>query len=108
MHGINWDSDVHDYSELETIIKDTNTQNVEYFAKGTEKCKILSKLLGRRVENLDNFNCPGAQQLVSRNEEGECDWICENYPWRHSKAHHCAQRKAQAYETWTKSHLRVK
>ena len=32
--------------------------NVEVFAKGLEKSRLLTNLLGRNVENLDDYGCP--------------------------------------------------
>ena len=74
-------------------------------AKGSEKWKILSQILNKSVENLDNLSCPPASALVFRNEKGECDWICSSYPLRHLKTLHCAERKAYVYGLWTKTHL---
>ena len=29
------------------------------------------------------------------------DWDCSNYPYRHQKTFHCAEKKAFAYGIWT-------
>ena len=62
LHGIVWNSGSLDYSELSNIpsraVKD------EYFAKGTEKCKIFGSLLDKEVENLEDQGCPKIQDLV--------------------------------------------
>ena len=32
--------------------------NAELFAKGLEKCRLFSGLLGQNVEKLDDYGCP--------------------------------------------------
>ena len=44
--------------------------NAEVFAEGFEKCRLLTRLLGRKVENLDDYNCPKIEDLVG---EGKAD-----------------------------------
>ena len=52
--------------------------NAEVFAKGLEKCRLLTRLLGQNVENLDDYGCREVQDLVG---EGKTDssWICFSY-----------------------------
>ena len=38
--------------------------NAEGFAKGLEKCRLLTTFLGQNVENLDDYGCPKNQDLV--------------------------------------------
>ena len=73
---------------------------MEFFAKGYEKCKILSEFLKTKVFNLDDYVCPKSQFLIFKEEE--YDWRCINYPFFHAKILHCAERKAFAYGTWTR------
>ena len=96
LHGINWNNGKVDYSDLPTIIHQHCSPTTEYFAKGLEKCKILSNYLCKDVENLHNFGCPKASKLISN--EGII-WECSNYPYRHKKTLHCAEKKAYAYGT---------
>ena len=35
--------------------------NAEVFAKGFEKCRLLTRLPGQNVENLDDYGCPKIQ-----------------------------------------------
>ena len=39
--------------------------NAEVFAKGLEKCRLLTTRLGQTVENLDDYGCPKYQDLVT-------------------------------------------
>ena len=107
LHGINWDSGVHEYSDIGQILNAVNSTNAEFFAKGSEKCKFLSNMVQKRVENLDSFLCPNAQQLIFRSENADSEIICSSYPWRHSKTQHCAEQKAHEYGTWMKDHLKI-
>ena len=73
--------------------------NAEAFAKGLETCRLLTRVLGQVVENLDDYGCPKIQDLVG---EGKTDssWICSSYPFRHKTKFHCAERKAKVYGEW--------
>ena len=70
--------------------------NAEVSAKGFEKCKLLTRLFGQKVENLDDYGCPKIQDLVG---EGKTDssWICSSYLFWHKTRLHCAERKAKVY-----------
>ena len=94
LHGINWSSGYEKYSELEKILKNLITPETDFFAKGYEKCKILSEILETKVTNLDDYTCPKVQNLIFKDEE--YDWRCSNYPFRHPKILHCAERKTFA------------
>ena len=48
--------------------------NAEVFAKGLEKCRLLTRLLGQNVENLDDYGCPEFQDLVKTDSL----WICSS------------------------------
>ena len=78
--------------------------NVKVFAKGLEKCRLLTRLLGQEVKNLDDYGCPKSQDLVG---EGKTDssWICSSYPFRQKTRLYCAERKAKLYEEWAMQHL---
>ena len=78
--------------------------NEEVFAKGLEKCRLLTRLLGQSVENLDDYGCPKVQHLVG---EGKLDslWICSSYPFRQKTRLHCAERKANVYGEKAMQHL---
>ena len=78
----------------------------EMFAKGLDKCRLLSRLLGQNVENLDDYGWPKVQDLVG---EGKTDssWICSSYFFRHKTRLHCAERKAKVYGDWAMKHLNL-
>ena len=54
-HGINWSSGKLEYIELSSIIYHYCSPTTEYFAKGLEKCNLLSNYLCKDVENLDDL-----------------------------------------------------
>ena len=58
LHGIEWSSGKLDYENLFAVFYDIKIMNAEVFAKGLEKCRLLTNLLGRNVENLDDYGCP--------------------------------------------------
>ena len=80
--------------------------NPEVFAKELEKCRLLTRLLGQNLENLDDYGCPKIQDLVGEEKEIS-SWICSNYPFRHKTRLHCAESKADVYGEWAMQHLNL-
>ena len=72
----------------------------EYFAKGTEKCKIIGNLLDREMEKLEDQGCTKVQSLAD-----EEVWVCSSYPFRHKTTFHCAESKANMFGNWIMRHL---
>ena len=64
LHGIAWSSGKLDYEKLFAVFYDIKVTNAEVFAKGLEKCRLLTNLLGQNVELLDDYGCPKFQDLV--------------------------------------------
>ena len=64
LYGIAWSSGKLDYEKLFAIFYDLKVMNAEVFVKGFEKFRLLTNLLGRKVENLDDYGCPKYQDLV--------------------------------------------
>ena len=64
LHEISWSSGKLDYDKLFAIFFDIKIMNAEVFAKGLEKCRLLTSLRGQNVENLDDYGCPKIQDLV--------------------------------------------
>ena len=77
--------------------------NAEVFAKGLEKCRLLTNLLGQNVENLEDYGCPKIQDLLKTDSLR----ICSSYLYRHKTKLHCAERKAKVYGEWAKQHLYI-
>ena len=101
LHGIAWSSGKLDYEKLFAVFYDIKVMNAEVFAKGLEKCRLLTSLLGQNVENLDDYGCPKIQDLVKMDSL----WICSSYLLRHKTRLHCAERKAKVFGDWTVQHL---
>ena len=93
LHGIAWSSGKLDYDKLFAIFYDMKVMNAEMFAKGLEKCRLVSNLLGRNVEKLDVYGCPKIQDLV----ETDNLWICSGYPFQQKTRFHCAKRRKKVY-----------
>ena len=71
--------------------------NAEMFAKGLEKCRLLTRLLEQKVEILDDHVCPKNQVLVKTDNL----WICSSYTIQHKTRLHCVERKAKVYGEWS-------
>ena len=101
LHGIAWSSGKLDYEKLFAVSYDINVMNAEVFAKGLEKCRLLTTFLGQNVEILDEYGCPKFQDLVKTDSW----WIYSSYPFRHKTRLHCAEKKAKVYGEWAMQHL---
>ena len=101
LHGTAWSCGKLDYDKLCAVFYDIKVMNAEVFAEGLEKCKLLAKLLGQNIENLDDYGCPKIQHLVKTDSL----WICSSYLFRHITRLHCAERKAKLYGEWAIQHL---
>ena len=77
LHGTAWSSGKLDYEKLFAVFYDIKVINAEVFAKELEKCRLLTNLLGRNVENLDDYGCPKIKDLVKMDSL----WICSSYPF---------------------------
>ena len=91
LHGLAWSSGKLDYDKLFAVFYDIKVMNAEVFAKGLENCRLLTRLLGQNVENLDDYGCPKYQDIV----ETDSLWVCSNYHFRHKTKLDCAERKAK-------------
>ena len=58
LQRIAWSSGKLDSEKLFAVFYDIKVMNAEVFAKGFEKCRLLTNLLGRIVENLNDHGCP--------------------------------------------------
>ena len=104
IHGIAWISGKLDYDKHFAVFYDVKVMNAEVFAKGLEKCWLSTRLLGRKVENLDDYDCPKIQYLVAVGKTNS-SWMCSSHPFRHKTRLHCAERKAKVYGEWAMQHL---
>ena len=101
LHGIAWSSGKLDYEKLFAVFYDIKVMIAEVFAKGFQMCRLLTNLLGRNVEILDDYGCPRIQDLVKT----DSSWVCSSNPFRHKTRLHCAERKAEVYGDWAMQHL---
>ena len=72
LRRIVWHSGCLDYCELPNI--PPKDAEVESFAKGTEKCKILGNLMHKEVEILNDHGRPKVRDLVDPEADEEM-WI---------------------------------
>ena len=103
LHGIAWSSGKLDYEKLLAVFYDIKVMNAEVFAKGLEKCRLLTRLLGQNVENLDDYGFPKSQELV-RERKTDSSWICSSYTFQHKTRLHCGE-ESKVYGEWAMQHL---
>ena len=104
LHGIAWSSGKLEYEKLFAVFYDIKVVNAEVFAKGFEKCRLLTRLLGQNLENLDDYGCSKIQHLVGEGKANS-SCICSRYPFRHKTRLHFAERKTKVYGNWALQHL---
>ena len=95
-----------EHEKLFAVFYDIKVMNAEVFAKGFETCRLLTRLLGQTVENLDDYGCPKIQDHVGEGEASS-SWICFSYHFRHKTRLHCAEKKAKVYGDWTMQQLKL-
>ena len=100
LNGIVWNSGRLDYSELPNFVP--SDVKGEYFAKRTEKYKILGCFLAKDVDNLANHGCPKVQDLLD-----EQMLICSRDPFRQKITLHCANCTAERLGNWIMQHLKL-
>ena len=91
---------------LFAVLYDINVMDAEVFAKGLEKCSLLTGLLGQNVENLDYYGCSKIQELVGEGTANS-SWICSSYTFRHKTRLHCGKRKAEVCGDWALQYLNL-
>ena len=101
LHGFKWSNEKLVYEKLFAVFYDIKLLNAEVSAKGFEKCRLLTTFLGQNVENLDDYGCPKAQDVVKTVSLSNCS----SYPLRHKIRLHCAEKKAKVYGEWVMQQL---
>ena len=66
--GIAWGIGKLDYDKFSDVFYDIKLMNAEVFAKGLKKCRLLTRLLGQNVENLDDYGCKNSRSC----QNGQC------------------------------------
>ena len=94
LHGIAWSSGRLDYEKLFAVFYDIKGLNAELFTKGLEKCRLLTRLLGQNVENLDDYGCPKTQDLAAEGKMNS-SWICSSCTFRRKTRLHCAETRGK-------------
>lgn len=93
-HLLGWNAGHYAYAHLENIVKDLTYDNASYFAKGHQKCLLLSKLFNKPFTNLEEYGCPKVSKLPYQFK------LCSSYPDKHKLTMHCAQKKAETFYDW--------
>ena len=101
LHRIAWSSGKLDYDKLFAVFCDIKVMNAEVFAEGLKKCRLLTRLLGQKIESLIDYGCPKNQNLVKTDSL----WFCSSYLFQHKTRLHCAERKAKVYGEWAMQQL---
>ena len=66
LHGIAWSGGKVDDDKLFAIFYDIKVMKAEVFAEGLKKCRLLTRLVGRNVENMVDCGCPNIKILLQK------------------------------------------
>jgi hypothetical protein len=100
MHFLSWESGEYDHNALPTLIQAISPAKAIYYAKGKDKCKLLSEIFGHTFIDLDLLKCPSVYEIEcfrDRCESGATEF--------HKNSLHCAQRKSIRYYDWLVNNL---
>ena len=105
LHGLDWDEGDIPYCDLKTICLSFSFRftRKNFFAKGIEKCELLSKLLQKTVYNLEDLNCPRISEIISEEQVPSCYHHSNFRSTNDQLSNHCAERKARIFSQWTQS-----
>ena len=105
LHGLDWDEGDIPCCDLETICLSFSFRftRKKFFAKGIEKCELLSKLLQKTVYNLEDLNCPRISEIISEEQVPSCYHRSNFRSTNDQLSNHCAERKARIFSQWTQS-----
>jgi len=98
--GLSWEDGLIPYSSLFQALTEATTNYAHLYAKGDDKCKLLTDMLGRPVQNLDSFGCPSRKEF--RMTTG-CSLPCHKFPDKS-----CDVRNAISLFGWLKHHIQDK
>ena len=71
----------------------------EVFAKGFEKCRLLTRILGQIVESLDDYGCCKKIQELVGEAKTDSSWIYSSYHFWHKKVFFVPRKKQKCIET---------
>ena len=103
LHGLMWDCGDLPYSHLSLYVESIKLRHpialFQFYAKGLEKCKYLSRLFDRPFINLDDLQCPVASKKIAS---------CTSFPCKgiHLNGNHCARNKAASFASFLEQELR--
>ena len=96
---------------------------LKFYAKGVEKCKLLSSIFHQSFIDLDTVGCPTAIEIKNMYEQEQHSETtlfngtesdksllpnCTSFPVKHKNlTHHCAQKKAQLFGFWVNKFLNI-
>ena len=105
LQGLDWDDGDTPYSDLKTICLSFNFRFTRkfFFAKGTEKCEVLSKLLQKKVYNLKDLNCLRISEILPEETVASCSLHFNIFRADCQVFNHCSERKAKIFSQWTQS-----
>jgi hypothetical protein len=98
--GLTWNDGVIPYSSLVQTLQEATANIPNLHSKGDAKCRNLSTLLGRSVQNLDSFGC--AERSEFKMAKG-CIMTCHKFPDKS-----CALRNASNLYGWLMHHIQDK
>ena len=104
LHGIAWSSGKLAYDKVFAVFYDIKAMNAEVFAKGIQKCRLLTKLLGQNVEIWMTMVAQNFKTLLEKDKQTVC--VSAVVTLTDTKQGFTVPRgKAKVYAVWAVQHL---
>ena len=82
------------------MLKILKTPETEFSRKVKKNVKLCQKIWKQSLQSWMTTHAQKSQNFVFKDEEYDCR--CSNYPFRHAKTFHSAERKDFTYGAWTR------
>jgi len=96
-NGLNGDEGHIPYNRFTSVLNEAVAGFAHFYAYGYSKCTLITRLLGRPVHNLEDFNCPSPRYFRPK---FSCTKTCHRNPSFRS-----ATRHAHSLYEWLMYHL---
>ena len=99
-NGLSWADGHFPYDQVKTVLREAVAPYDHLYARGFDKCELLTDILNRPKHNYEDLECPDPMKL---NSEVHCTLPCHTFS--HTRY---AARNANALHSWLLFHFKHK
>ena len=100
VHGISWYDGTTNLKRAIHLMKVFASTACQIWVKGPEKCKVLEKILHRKMCDLEIIDCPKASELPKDDTFEECTLPVHRQISDKTTPYKCAKLQVQQYARW--------